>query len=206
MRGEIKLAMPWQLAQAKRPKRSEPRPIVELTPHVDIHELRHIIPRDHSTYIYSNDFKYPFAKSLILSTYNIEFQLRSGYNQRVGIHWVHTYFGRGRPIFVCDQCHGGARRLFLRYGHLACRHCHKLSYASRQCDHITRKRLAASKLRLKCLGGLPSITEPLPPKPKWQRKRTYQRIANQIQSLEAKAKTQHCTKPINTRLFVYHIA
>jgi transcriptional regulator with XRE-family HTH domain len=96
-------------------------------------------------------------------------------------------------------------RLFFRHGHLACKDCYGIQYASRQRDHNGRKRLAASKLRLQ-LGGLPDITEPLPAKPKWTRRRTYQRITQQIRALEAKAKTQRFRKPLSTQLFAYHIA
>jgi hypothetical protein len=35
----------------------------------------------------------------------------------------------------------------LRYGHLACQHCHRALYASQKNNQIARKRLAASKLR-----------------------------------------------------------
>jgi hypothetical protein len=44
------------------------------------------------------------------------------------------------------------------------------------------------------------------PKPKWTRRKTYQRIRNQIQSLEAKAKTRRFRKPIPTQLLAYHVA
>jgi hypothetical protein len=67
------------------------------------------------------------------------------------------------------------------------------------------KRLAACKLRLE-LGGLPDINEPFPSKPKWTRRKTYQRIRNEIQALEAKAKTRRFRKPIATQLFTYHVA
>jgi hypothetical protein len=64
--------------------------------------------------------------------------------------------------------------------------------------------LKASKLRLD-LGGLPDINEPFPPKPKWTRRRTYQRIRNEIQALEAKAKQTRFRKDIDIRTFAYHV-
>jgi len=60
------------------------------------------------------------------------------------------------------------------------------------------------KLRLQ-LGGLPDIREPMPPKPKWTRRRTYQRIRNGIQALEAKAKTRRFKKPLSSQLFARHV-
>lgn len=107
---------------------------------------------------------------------------------------------------ICSSCSGGAIRLFGHYGNYACRFCHRAVYASQKNDQIGRKRLAASKLRLLQLGGLPDINEPMPPKPKWQRRKTYQRITNEIQALEAKAKTQRYRKPLSTQLFAYHVS
>jgi hypothetical protein len=53
--------------------------------------------------------------------------------------------------------------------------------------------------------GLPDICEPMPSKPKWTRRKTYQRIRNEIQALEVKAKTRRFKKPLSTQLFAYHI-
>jgi hypothetical protein len=40
----------------------------------------------------------------------------------------------------------------------------------------------------------------------WEpRRRTYQRIRNEIQALEAKANARRFRKPIPTQLFAYHI-
>jgi len=145
-------------------------------------------------------------RRLRLSTSCLEITSHNGYVQRFRIVWVRTGFGRHRPILVCSSCNCGAIRLFARYGNYACRHCHKLAYASQQCDRNGRKRLQASKLRLLQLGDLPNINEPLPRKPKWTRRTTYQRICNEIQNLEAKAKAQRFRKPIATQIFAYHIA
>jgi hypothetical protein len=148
-------------------------------------------------------FRYPWARNLIISRRNIEINHVCGYTQRIGIHWVKTGFGKPRPIFVC-RCGYGVHKLFLRYGFLACRHCHGAAYASQQRDSNGRKRLAASKLRLK-LGGCPDITEPMPAKPRLTRRRTYQHIRNEIQSLEAKVKTTRFKQHLNSQLFAYHL-
>jgi hypothetical protein len=92
----------------------------------------------------------------------------------------------------------------IRPGTLSCRHCYRAQYGSQKCDKTGRRRLAAAKLRLG-LGGLPSTTEPIPSKPKWTRRRTYQRIRNEIQALEAKAKAQRFKKPLSSQLFAYHV-
>jgi hypothetical protein len=60
--------------------------------------------------------------------------------------------------------------------------------------------------RLK-LGGWPEIREPMPSKPKWTRRRTYQRIRNEeIQALEAQAKQTRFRKEIDIRTFAYHVS
>src|SRR5262249_748 len=202
--------MPWQLARSNRrhDRHSEPRAIIERTPHINISDLirQRVFPDNYyDEHILEMPFKYPWAKSLVISRRNIVFAHRIEYNQRVGIHWAKTGFGKPRPLFICSQCCRGAQRLFFKYGSLACQECHKLSYASRQRDYNGRKRLSAAKLRLQ-LGSLSDITEPLPAKPKWQHHKTYQRIRTQIITLEAKAKAQQFKKPIDTRLFAHHIA
>jgi hypothetical protein len=71
--------------------------------------------------------------------------------------------------------------LFGHYGNYACRFSHRAVYASQKNNQIDRKRLTAAKLRLK-LGGWPDIREPMPAKPKWTRRKTYQHIRNEIPS------------------------
>ena len=204
------MAMPPQLARANRrhSRHSEPRPIVELLPNISIGDLCRWKVFPDNWYSHHNleaQFRYPWARNLIISRKNIEINHVCGYTQRIGIQWARTYFGKGcRPFFVCDQCHCGAYKLYFRHGRVACKWCLKASYASRQCGRNDRKRLQACKLRLK-LGGQPDITEPLPPKPKWTRKKTYQRIRSEIQALETKAKKQRFKKPINSQLFAYHV-
>ena len=147
---------------------------------------------------------YPGLVYLRLSASCLEIMGRNDYVQRFRIVWIRTGFGRHRPVLVCSSCGGGAIRLFGRYGSYACRFRHRALYASQKYDQNGRKRLKASKLRLD-LGGLPDINEPFPPKPKWTRRRTYQRIRNEIQALEAKAKQTRFRKDIDIRTFAYHV-
>jgi hypothetical protein len=103
------MVMPPQLARAnrRRPQHSAPRPIVEQTPHVNINDLCrwNVFPHDwDKSHLLEAPFKYPFVKSLLISRQFIEANHHSDYNQRIGLHWVRTGFGRPRPIFVCSQC------------------------------------------------------------------------------------------------------
>jgi hypothetical protein len=45
----------------------------------------------------------------------------------------------------------------------------------------------------------------MPAKPKWTRRRTYRRICDEIEALQAKAKAQPFKKPLSTQLFAYHV-
>jgi hypothetical protein len=47
---------------------------------------------------------------------------------------------------------------------------------------------------------------PMPSKPKWTHRTTYQRIRNEIQALEAKAKQTRFRKDIDIRTFAHHAA
>ena len=200
------MSMPWQLANAKRRhnRHSEPRPTIELMPAISIHDLRQVIPRYHGQVIEPDvSFKYPELAYLRLSASCLEIMGRNGHIQRFRIEWIPTHFGKHRAILVCSNCAGGAIRLYGHYGNYACRFCHRAQYLSQKQHSIARKRLQASKLRLQ-LGAWPDINEPMPPKPKWTRRRTYQRVRTEIQALEAKAKTRRFRKPIATQVFAYY--
>jgi len=185
--------MPPQLAKANRRRRhhSEPRPTIELMPAININDLRQVIPRYHGQVNELDvSFKYPDLAYLRLSASRLEIMGRNGHIQYFRIVRIRTGLGSPRAILVCS-CGYGAIRLFARYGSYACRHCHKAIYASQKYDQFGRKRLQASKLRLTRLDGWPDIRKPLPAKPKWTRRRTYQRIRNESQALEAKANQTH---------------
>jgi hypothetical protein len=198
------MAMPPQLAKAKRPRNSGPRPIVEQLPYININDLRQAIPRDYSTNIYSNPFRYPQIRHMRLSYRSIEIVDHQDRSQVFGIAWISTYFGKNRAIFVCSSCRGGAIRLFSKDGNYACRFCHRAQYLSQKQKTASRKRLAACKLRLE-LGSWPDIHELMPSRPKWARRRTYERIRHRIQSLEAEAKRTRFRKEIDIRTFSYHV-
>ena len=202
------MSMPWQLAASKRRhnQHTEPRPTIELMQAINVNELRHVIPRYHGQVIEPDvSLKYPDLAYLRLSASCLEIMGRNGHVQRFRIEWIRTGFGKHRAILVCNSCGCGAIRLFGHYGNYACRYCHRALYASQKNNQIARKRLAAAKLRLK-LGGWPDIREPLPPKPKWRHLKRYERIRNEIQALEAKAKQTRFRKQIDIRTFAYHVA
>jgi hypothetical protein len=148
------MAMPPQLARAKRPKRSEPRPLVELLPRIDIIDLCRwkVFP---SQYDWNKDhllelpFRYPFVKNLIISLQTIEANYHTGDTQVIPLRWLRTGFGgnqRPRPLFVCN-CGRSVCRVYFKSAHLSCRRCVGATYASRQCDKRMRPILQAKRLQ-----------------------------------------------------------
>jgi hypothetical protein len=146
--------MPPQLARAKRPKRSQPRPLVEQLPRIDIIDLCRwkVFPSQYDwnkAHLLELPFRYPFVKSLIISLQDIEANHHTGDTQIVPLRWCRTGYGghhRPRPLLVC-QCGRSVTRVYFKGGHLACRRCCGATYASRQCDKRLRPILQAKRLQ-----------------------------------------------------------
>jgi hypothetical protein len=147
------MVMPPQLLWAKRPKRSEPRPIVEQLPRLDIGDLTrlHVFPANwYERWTLEMPFKFQFLKTLVISLQNIEVNHYSGYNQRILLCWIRTGFGgncRPRPLFIC-RCGHPVTKLYYQYGSLKCRRCTNAVYASQVCSgKQTRAHLQAKRLQ-----------------------------------------------------------
>jgi hypothetical protein len=137
--------MPPQLARAKRPKRSTPRPIVETLPCIDIRDLCrwNVFPKQtewHKAHLLELPFR---------SLQDIEVNHHLDCTQIIRLRWCTTGFGgkwHPRPLFVCD-CGRSVRRIYFRSGHLACRRCWNATYASRACSKRLRPILQAKRLQ-----------------------------------------------------------
>jgi hypothetical protein len=146
--------LPRQLAMAKRPKRTMPRPLVETLQRLDINDLCRwkVFPDQYSwdkVHYLEAPFRFPFLKSLIFTLQYTEANHHNGYNQIIPLRWCRTGFGgnnRPRPLFIC-QCGRSVRRVYFKGGHLACRRCCDATYASRVCDKRTRPILQAKRLQ-----------------------------------------------------------
>ena len=55
------------------------------------------------------------------------------------------------------------------------------------------------------LGGLPGVNETIAPKAKWRHRRTYQRVRERIRALESAIGSKRFPKPLDTRIFAYHV-
>jgi len=146
--------MPPQLAGAKRPKRSTPRPIVETLPCIDIRDLCRwrVFPKQtewHKAHLLELPFRYPFVKNLVISLEDIEANHLSGDTQVIPLRWLRTGFGgpwRPRPLFVC-MCGRRVTKLYFKGAWLNCRKCLNATYASRVLSKRTRPILQAIRLQ-----------------------------------------------------------
>lgn len=146
------MPMPPQLARAKRPRRSTPRPLVEELSRLEIADLCRYgaFPSQYEwnvSYLLELPFRYPFLKNLVISLQNIEANHHTGYTQTIPLRWLRTGFGgnsRPRPLFICN-CGRSVTKLYFKTGHLACRRCQSAVYASQVCDKCTRPVLQAQK-------------------------------------------------------------
>jgi hypothetical protein len=81
------MAMPRQLAQARRPKRSS-RPIAELLPCLNANELVHSFPNDGFAFHHLDDigFRWPRLRHLSISRGEIQVTHLSGHVQSIGVN------------------------------------------------------------------------------------------------------------------------
>ena len=118
----------------------------------------------------------------------------------VPLTWSPCNFGGSRPWFVCPgvvkgvSCGRRVAKLYLKHRYFLCRHCHDLTYASRQ---ETGRIAALHKCRRirRRLGGSANLTEPFPEKPKGMHHKTYWRLL-----LEYEKATEEYTKAMTADL------
>jgi hypothetical protein len=141
----------WLKRQSRR-KHSEPKPLVELLPRVDIGDLCRwrVFPSNwHTSHYFEMPFRLNFIKHLVISLGNVEAIHYSGYNQIIPLRWCPTGFGglnRQRPLFICN-CGRSVTKLYFTYGSLKCRRCSNSIYASQACDQHSRPALQAHRIR-----------------------------------------------------------
>jgi hypothetical protein len=106
--------------------------------------------------------------------------------QPVSILWRPCPFGGERPLFLCPRCNQPVLQLFQSGPRFRCRHCCRLTYASRWEDEETRSLRRANRLRVQ-LGGDPGMDEPLPERPRHMHRRVYERMTAEIWEREVTA-------------------
>jgi hypothetical protein len=150
--------MPRQLQRGLLNKcysqRSEPRPLAECLPRINVNDLK--IPRDYKTYTASDiSLRYPEISGLRISAYMVEFH----HNNRIQafrFKWIKTGFGYPRPAFIC-QCGRPVISLYLRHTNLSCRRCSSAVYASQTLNQYQRPVLRTHRIK-QYLRFKPSLT------------------------------------------------
>ena len=84
-------------------------------------------------------------------------------------------FGGQRFYFVCDCGRRVDKLHAFRDRPWRCRHCYRLTYATRQALPRHRHIIKAQKIRRQ-LGGSPSMLEQFPPKPHGMHRKRYERL------------------------------
>lgn len=99
----------------------------------------------------------------------------------VRLSWTPCNFGGARPWFICPGvvngrfCSRRVGKLYSRGKYFLCRHCHDLTYSSRQDGQKYRALHRCQRIRQR-LGGSANMMEPFPPKPKGMHFDTYLRL------------------------------
>lgn len=102
--------------------------------------------------------------------------------------WSSRHLGGAQPYFICPEsrCGRRVRILHIKNNQLACRSCSSLSYESQHEEPHLRLLKRAGRLRSR-LGGEARAMAPLPQKPKRMRQETYEKVSEEILTLEHKA-------------------
>lgn len=146
----------WRVALYHGMRRHSNRPLVERLPHIGIRDIADKIPRNNPSAVYQLDaFGLRFGGARVrVCSYALEITT-NGYKQVFKIKWIPTYFGRPRPLLVCNECKGNYQLLYEYYGRWACRHCLKATYVSERISHKRQKKWKEAKQTI-AKGKLPT--------------------------------------------------
>ena len=151
----------------------------------DIRELyrHHVFDQPVGTVWRDCMLRWPWLRSFRLDPASLELELRNGRCVTVPTIWEEcgTFM---RYWLTCPLCQ---RRVRLLYGidqRCACQRCAGLWHASRRKSAKGRKFLRLYKIRQK-LGGVPMLSAPFPPRPRYMHRKTYDRLRATARILEA---------------------
>ena len=111
-------------------------------------------------------------------------------DQRIPIHWTPCRFGGERPWFVCSVSANGVycgRQVAKIYGGgklFACRHCYRLGYQVQRGGPMDQAHHRLARLHRKLGADYEGPERLWPPRPKWMRQGTYERLLQQIEASE----------------------
>ena len=135
------MGMPPQLARARRPKRHEPRQLIDTLRFLDIRTLgrRKLFPNNwHGTNVLPNvGLVYPGISSLKLTRAAITANFYGGNQQVIPIRWYSPGLGGLRPVGQCG-CKRTAFRFYRINAKFVCKRCCGGIYASQTRNADTR--------------------------------------------------------------------
>jgi hypothetical protein len=140
--------------------------------------------------------RWPRVVQIRASRYRILVEQTGQFLQQIPLIWTSCNFGGFRPWLKCG-CGQRVAKLYKSIGGYHCRGCFdNPPYASQTKSTKNRIGFAASKLRLR-LNGIAALTEPRPDKPKGMHRRTYERLARKLETLESSLSSRQKAKPVD---------
>jgi hypothetical protein len=184
------MGMPAHLQRAnRRPKRNEPRPLIDTLSFLDIRHLsrKKVFPPDyHGTNVLPDiGFICPGIASLKVTRAKLTANLYGGVQQVIPLRWYQPGFGGLNAIAQC-RCGKWAYRLYRIHGALVCYRCTHGTYASQTLDRHTRPILQALRMRA-FIYPVADLSKPFPRKPKTTMlHRTHKRLEGRCMAIERK--------------------
>jgi hypothetical protein len=151
---------------------------------IDVNELnRAHLFTDRTRTFPSACFRWPWLNKLTVDQWMVSLEFRNHQRQPIPLIWSQCHFGGLRPWFRCPLCKGRAGRLYNTGPFCACRRCCNLRYASQRRGEKSRRYLKALRIRLR-LGGVASLAEPFPERPRRMHHKTYAGLKSYADWLE----------------------
>ena len=145
--------MPPHLRDVHRPKRTEPRVVVEDVPCIDVRKLLfhkmfpHQIHPHNTKSTPLKGFDYNFIRYGEVFLMRIEVWHHCSDHQVIGVNWdQRTNYGRTRPRLICPHCGVKCERVYFRFARLRCRVCQGLSYRCCQISSGRRPELRRGRI------------------------------------------------------------
>ncbi len=128
-------------------------------------------------------FRWPRITRMLLYRHRIVLELRNQLpQQNIRVSWTRCHFGGTRPWLHCPFCQRRVARLFRGFGGYFCRACcGNPIYESQRRSKKARAYLEAYRLRQR-LGGSKPVRDPIRPRPRGMKQKTYDRICARIVS------------------------
>jgi hypothetical protein len=153
---------------------------------LDVRELyrQRVLDRPVGSTLPNCAFRWPWLRSFHLGSASLELGLSNGRNITVPLSWT-TCGIFNRFWLACPLCGRTVCLLYGIDGRCACQRCAGLWHASRRKSAAGRKFLRARRIRER-LGKMPILCAPLPPRPRYMHRATYNRLCETVLRLEAR--------------------